>query len=172
MQHDLPLTRPYREFLTNMRTYYKVPQVMSDADALPVLRRRLGVLPESLVLAQAAIESGWGSSRFARQANNLFGQWCYQAGCGLVPARRRAGATHEVRSFETIEAAIDAYYRNLNTNPVYKPVRDIRENADTSPSGLELAAGLELYSELGDAYIEKVRKLIRSNDLEAVTGEG
>ena len=172
LEQDMPLTRPHQEFLASMRRYYKVPDTLSNGEALPILERRLGPLPASLVLAQAAIESGWGRSRFARDANNLFGQWCYTAGCGLVPRNRRAGATHEVRAFESIEAAIDAYYRNLNTNPVYKPVRDLRLAAAELPSGLELAAGLERYSELGDAYIEKVRRFIRSNDLESVTGEG
>ena len=128
-----------------------------------------------MALAQAALESGWGTSRFAREANNLFGQWCFDEGCGMVPDRRIAGAQHEVRSFETVDAAIAAYFRNINSHPVYAPLRDIRQSARKRGgglSGLDMAAGLTRYSERGEAYIDEVRQVIRVNDLEPLIGSG
>jgi Bax protein len=175
LEKDLPLQEADRAFLDNMRRYYKVPEGLTDAEAVPVLKRRMGTIPESMVLAQAALESGWGRSRFAREANNLFGQWCYEEGCGMVPSRRNSGARHEVRAFASVDEAIDAYYRNINTHPVYKPVRDIRAQAtasDQSISGLDMARGLERYSERGDAYIEEVQQVIRVNGLEKPRGRG
>ena len=173
LEHGLELDYPETLFLANMRSYYKVPEETSDLDALDVLDRRLDVIPPSLALAQAAIESGWGRSRFAREANNLFGQWCFEAGCGVVPGRRQQGATHEVASFESVDQAIAAYFRNINTHPVYAPVRAIRLQARSSDqpiNGLEMAAGLERYSERGEVYIDEVREMIRFNDLESGSG--
>ena len=169
LEHGLPLDYPEELFLARMRQQYKVAAEAADLEALDILERRMDVIPVSMVLAQAAIESGWGRSRFAREANNLFGQWCFDAGCGVVPGRRRAGASHEVASFETVDKAIDAYFRNINTHQVYKPAREIRRTARSNSQpvlGLEMAAGLERYSERGDAYVDEVREMIRFNGLE------
>lgn len=169
LQHDLPLDYTETYFLLTMRKRYRVPEELTDSQAVSQLQRRLDEIPVSMVLAQAALESGWGTSRFAKDANNLFGQWCFDEGCGMVPGRRAQGARHEVRSFETVDEAIWAYFRNINTHPVYKPLRDIRESARNTGddlSGLDLAAGLTRYSERGEAYIEEVRQVIRVNALE------
>ena len=173
LEHELPLSDADRTFMTDVRRRYRIPEELSDAEAVPELRRRMDTIPESMVLAQAAIESGWGRSRFAREANNLFGQWCFEAGCGVVPKRRVSGAKHEVASFDTVEEAIASYFRNINTHPVYEPVRDLREQAresDSDISGEDLAGGLYRYSERGNAYIEEVRQVIRINDLEPRRG--
>jgi Bax protein len=172
LEHELRLNYPERLFLQDMRERYRIAEGVPDFEAMVELDRRLDGIPVSLVLAQAALESGWGTSRFAREANNLFGQWCFEAGCGVVPGRRRAGAVHEVANFDSVEAAVSAYFRNINTHPVYEPLREIRRRAREQPrpvSGIALAAGLSRYSERGDAYIDEVRQVIRVNDLE--TGE-
>jgi Bax protein len=132
------------------------------------LLRRVDVLPPSLVIAQAAKESAWGTSRFAQEANNLFGQWCYSRGCGLVPDRRREGARHEVRAFATIDDSIYAYYLNLNTFPSYLDMRLIREGMreeNRSITGLPLTAGLLRYSQQGARYVQELRALIQGNHL-------
>ncbi len=168
-QLGLPFSTADEEFLAMLRERYKVKEDVSTADAIVILQRRLGRIPESLVLAQAALESGWGGSRFARKANNLFGQWCYTKGCGLVPSRRNSGAAHEVQKFDTVYDAITAYYRNLNTHPAYQHVREIREEARAKQQplqGVELATGLERYSERGEEYIKEVQQVIRFNNLE------
>ena len=107
-----------------LETSVRYDVVEADYDSrrawLDELLFRVDVVPTSLVLAQAANESAWGTSRFAREGNNVFGQWCFDPGCGIVPARRRSGATHEVRSFATLRDAMAAYFHNINTNMNYQ----------------------------------------------------
>lgn len=159
-----------RRFLDRLAREYRVDAAAHDTAALiDVLLERVDVIPRSLVLVQAAKESGWGSSRFARRANNLFGQWCFEPGCGLVPRNRPAGRTHEVRSFDTVRDAVASYVRNLNTHRSYEPLREVRAElraADRPLRGSELARGLGRYSERGDVYVREVRSMIRQNDLE------
>lgn len=134
------------------------------------LFRRVDVVPESLFLAQAANESAWGSSRFANSANNLFGQWCFTKGCGLVPSQRNAGARHEVQKFATINDAVASYVRNLNSHNAYRKLREERallRKAGKTPTGHDLAIGLEKYSERGNEYVKEIRAMILFNKLEA-----
>ncbi|MFT4886866.1 MAG: Bax protein [Pseudohongiellaceae bacterium] len=133
------------------------------------LLRRVDVVPPSLALAQAANESAWGTSRFAREGNNFYGQWCYIKGCGVVPAARNDGAVHEVAGFESAKESVKGYMRNLNYHPAYAELRLIRErlrDSDEPITGLKIAEGLESYSERGEAYIEELGSMIRFNDLD------
>lgn len=130
---------------------------------------RADELPAAMVLAQAAMESAWGTSRFAREANNLFGQWCFTSGCGLVPQRRPEGESYEVKAFNSVNDAIEAYFLNINTHAAYQQVRTIRSQArfEKKPlRGMDMVAGLEKYSGRGQAYIEELRSVIHSNSLE------
>lgn len=132
------------------------------------LLRRLDTIPPSLVLAQAANESAWGTSRFARQGNNLFGQWCFSRGCGLVPLSRPEGASYEVARFRTPYHSVRAYVQNLNRHPAYHELRVLREQAHQRgeyPTGSELAAGLSDYSARGQEYVRELRSMIRYNNL-------
>lgn len=132
------------------------------------LLSRLDIIPPSLVLAQAANESAWGTSRFAREGNNLFGQWCFSSGCGLVPASRNEGASHEVARFQSPYGSVRAYVQNLNRHASYKSLRNLREQhrkADQFPSGIALAAGLQHYSERGQPYVQEIRSMVRYNNL-------
>lgn len=136
-------------------------------DWFATLLRRIDIVPASLALAQGAIESAWGTSRFAEEGNNYFGQWCFTPGCGMVPARRPAGARYEVQLFDTPEDAVRAYMLNLNSHPRYRHLRLLREQARAQEkpiSGHTLAAGLEGYAEIGDEYISRLRAVMRSND--------
>jgi Bax protein len=156
-------------FLRKLSREYEVPtDDLQDRDFLQLLLRRVDVIPPSLVLAQAANESAWGTSRFAQEGYNFFGQWCYEKGCGLVPDRRRPSDNHEVKSFVSVEAAVHAYFQNLNTFPSYQGLRrirhDLRENAQPI-DGISLSEGLRSYSERGDAYIDELRRMIQYNDL-------
>src|SRR5690606_9872200 len=108
-------------------------------------------------------------SRFAVEANNLFGQWCYKKGCGLVPERRAADAVHEVQLFTSVEAALDAYYRNINTHNAYREFRQLRASLraqDQQFTGMTLVEGLARYSARGMDYVEELRLVIRVNDFE------
>jgi Bax protein len=160
-----------REQLNRLREDFSVnsDDYPSDKHAVDVLLSRVDIIPASMVIAQAAIESGWGTSYFAQEGNNLFGEWCFKKGCGLVPRRRAASATHEVRRFESIEESINSYYRNINTHNAYRGLRDlrtkIRHNQDKF-TGRNLVAGLGKYCGRGDIYVAEVRSLIKQANLE------
>ena len=133
------------------------------------LKLRIDIIPASLVLAQAANESAWGTSRFATQANNLFGQWCYTRGCGLVPNSRNVGSQHEVRKYPSVQASISSYMRNLNTHNAYSDLRNIRaglRHRNQSITGEKLAHGLSSYSERGQDYVDELISMIKYNGLE------
>lgn len=132
------------------------------------LLERVDTVPVSLALAQAAKESGWGTSRFAANANNYFGLWCFEPGCGEVPRQRRAGASHEIAAFNSPAESVQSYLRNLNRHRAYAGLRDIRARMrkEGAPlDGIELAAGLGQYSERGQTYVKEIRSMIRFNDL-------
>ena len=131
------------------------------------LLRKIDIIPASLALAQAANESAWGESRFAREANNLFGIWTYDQGKGLKPKNRENGKTHLVRIFDDIGASVRYYVYNLNSHPAYRELREIRQQLRVSGkdiNGYALAAGLENYSAQGEVYIELIRGLIEQNE--------
>jgi len=145
---------------------YQPDNLASVIDPLLV---QLDQIPMSMALAQAAMESAWGTSRFAVEGNNYFGQWCYSPGCGLIPSSRAAGARHEVRVFNSAEESIRAYFRNINSHAAYRDLREIRaaiRNADLPLSGTVLVEGLGNYSERGQDYIDELRAVIEQNDLE------
>lgn len=164
------LTRRERERLMQIALQYELNIDQSnDQRIINVLLQRVDVIPTSLVLAQAANESAWGTSRFALEGNNLFGQWCYVEGCGIVPERRIRGATHEVKRFDSIADAIEAYFLNINSHHLYKDFRDMRarmrrQQRDLDP--MELAYGLGHYSERGDHYVDEVQAIIEKNSLQ------
>lgn len=161
-----------QEWLEKMAKYYRVYSFditkVTDFDAL---LKKVDIIPESLFLAQAANESAWGTSRFAKTANNLFGQWCFTKGCGIVPSRRRPDEIHEVQKFDTINDAVRSYMHHLNSHPFYEKLRDSRlasRKADQAPSGYDMAVGLEKYSAGGLEYVKEVRSMIRTNKLEII----
>lgn len=133
------------------------------------LIRRVDVIPESLALAQSALETGWGTSMLAQQENNLFGMLCYDVGCGREATSRPLDLPYyEYATYPSPTASVRAYLRNLNTNEAYRELRDLRASlraTGETPTGHALAAGLEAYSDQGTLYIERVRDIIRQNDL-------
>lgn len=131
-----------------------------------LLLRRVDVVPEALVLVQAANESGWGTSRFARDGLNFFGQWCFSEGCGIVPDSRPEGANHEVQRFASVNASVRSYLRNINTHPAYLDLRVLREQRRLEGAdirALDLTPGLMSYSERGEDYIDELNSMIRVN---------
>jgi len=142
---------------------------LSDAEIIAELKLRIDVVPPSLVLAQAAKESGWGTARFAFEGNNYFGQRCWAAGCGIIPAARVPGAAHEVASFSSAARSLESYLRNLNTHDEYEDFRATRARlraADERLSGIVLAEHLGMYSERRQSYINELKSFIRFNNLE------
>ncbi len=133
------------------------------------LLRRLDVVPPSLALAQAAEESGWGTSRFAREGNALFGQWTFNPNDkGIVPAGRAEGKTHRIRAFDTLAGSLKAYVHNLNTHKAYEKLRTQRKIMRTNKEALNgsvLATTLDKYSERGQQYVVGLQALIEKNNL-------
>jgi Bax protein len=163
------LTAEEEAFLAQQAERLRVEAPIGSPESFELLSRRLDIIPPSLVLAQAANESAWGTSRFARQGNNLFGQWCFSPGCGLVPLQRTDGASHEVASFDSPYLSVRSYITNLNRHPRYQGLRVDRARLraeNRMPTGVALAPGLGAYSERGGAYIEEIVDMMQFNKLQ------
>ncbi len=133
------------------------------------LLNRVDVIPVSLALAQSIEESGWGTSRFARVGNALYGQRVWSEGKGIVPHERAEGEAYEVRAFEGLGKSVASYALNLNRHEAYEGFREGRARlraAGLEPNGFTLAASLTSYSERGEEYIQTLRMLMRVNDLD------
>ncbi len=170
-----------RRWLDDLAASYSVPTtddegIRLDHETLVAqLLRRVDVVPVSLGLAQAAKESGWGTSRFARQGNNYFGEWCFEAGCGIVPGARAAGRNHEVEAFDSPADSVASYLQNINTHRSYKSFRDARKvqrDRQAPLSSTRLAEELSRYSERRDAYVDEIKQLIISNRLDETPNGG
>ena len=164
-----------RRFVETLAAEYGLDMVDDDGESRPAgllideLLLRVDEIPVSLALAQAAKESGWGTSRFAREGNNFYGEWCFSPGCGIVPASRGAGKSHEVEAFESPAESVASYMRNINTHNGYKSFRQARKRQRGTAenlSGIELAEELSQYSERRGAYVGEIRQLIVANDLD------
>ena len=123
---------------------------------------RVDVLPVSLILAQGALESSWGSSRFAAEGNNLFGIWTW-GDKGMTPMNRDDGALHKVASFDTLLDSVRAYLLMINRLPAYNSLRELRSR---TASSMDIAEGLRFYSERRDSYIQDVKQIIVTNELQ------
>ncbi len=159
-----------RAWVERVRARYGV-----ESDEIDALLRHVDVIPPSLALAQAAEESGWGTSRFAREGNALFGQRVYAPGSGIVPAEREDGEYYEVRAFDSLAGSVASYMANLNSHKAYETMRIVREaqrRAGMALDGYILAGTLFRYSERGAAYVETIRSIIRANRLERLDRAG
>ena len=131
------------------------------------LKIRMDEIPASLAIAQAAKETGWGTSRFALEGNALFGQWTW-SGEGIKPASADSDATHKIMKFKILRASVRAYQRNLNTHSSYKEFREaraIQRDNDGKLNSLELVKYLDKYAETGKEYIVVLKKIIEQNSL-------
>lgn len=153
-------------FLFSLYDEFKLDYPDVDEAGFYQLLKRVDEIPAELVLVQAAKESGWGTSRFALEGYNFFGQWCFKVGCGMVPAERSAGKVHEVAVFPHAAAAVNSYFYNLNTFYQYDSLRDLRakHRAQGEVEGRHLVAGLLKYSERGQAYVNEIEQMLRVND--------
>lgn len=126
------------------------------------LLRRVDMIPEKLVMAQAIIESGWGNSKFAKEINNYFGIHCYTKGCGRAPTGVENPKFY-VKAFPTIEDCVEEYIWLLNSGFAYEGLRERRlelRRTDNFPDAVELAKGLTRYSEKGNEYVKLVSTII------------
>ena len=135
---------------------------------LSTLKIRLDEIPVSMAIAQAAKETGWGTSRFAQEGNALFGQWTW-SGDGIKPAGADDGSTHKVMKFKVLQASVKAYQRNLNTHSTYKGFRSARaelRDGGQKLNSMALTEYLDKYAETGKEYVRILQQIIRQNNLE------
>jgi len=131
------------------------------------LKIRMDEVPASIAIAQAAKETGWGTSRFALEGNALFGQWTW-SGEGIKPAAADNDTTHKVMKFKVLQASVKAYQRNLNTHSSYRDFRSIRAELRGDGKKLDsiiLIEHLDKYAETGKKYVKILRQIIRQNQL-------
>ena len=164
------LTESQLQTLTALTRRYKIKSdSVTSKQVFAELLMRVDTIPAELALAQAANESAWGTSRFSQLANNLFGEWTFKSGTGIIPEDRPDGATYEVRRFDNVYESIRSYLLNLNTHFAYQELRQLRAKAraENQPlDGFKLAEGLFRYSIRGEAYVKDLQSLIRLNRLD------
>ena len=134
------------------------------------LYSRMNIIPPSLALTQAAIETGWGSSRFAQDANALYGQWTWNDDEGIIPLGREDGKTHSIKKFNNLISAVESYALNLNTHKAYEDFR-IERTKYQEPQDIDvnsLLITLIFYSERGYEYIDNLSNIIRINRIRGV----
>ena len=134
---------------------------------LSTLKIRMDEVPVSMAIAQAAKETGWGTSRFAQEGNALFGQWTW-SGRGIKPAEAESDSTHKVMRFKFLQASVKAYQRNLNTHSSYKDFRSARAELRDKRKKLDsmiLTEYLDKYAETGKEYVKILQQIIKQNDL-------
>ena len=134
---------------------------------LSTLKVRMDEIPVSLAIAQAAKETGWGTSRFAQEGNALFGQWTW-SGEGLKPKDSDSSEGHKVMKFNVLQASVRAYQRNLNTHSSYRAFREARAKLRDQSKNLDsliLVQYLNEYAETGEKYVEVLQKIIQQNNL-------
>ena len=131
------------------------------------LKTKMDIIPASIALAQAAKESGWGTSRFALEGNAIFGQWTWN-GKGIAPLNRDKSKSHKILKFPILRASVKAYKKNLNTHKSYLKFRDMRKSLrekNKNITGLELTKTLDNYAETGSEYTKILEKIINQNKL-------
>ena len=157
-------------FLSNAAKKYSIKaKNIHKLDMIEDLLNNVDIIPNSLVIAQAANESGWGSSRFAKDYNALFGEYTYDLNNGVVPAKREEGKKHLIKYFETYEKSVESYFKNINSHSAYKEFRSLRSKLRSKNSSSYinvdlLIRELDRYAE-DINYVETLSSIIRVNNL-------
>ncbi|WP_456479072.1 glucosaminidase domain-containing protein [Nautilia sp.] len=151
-------------FLAKIAKTYKIKHITDEKEFL----KKINIIPASLALAQAAIESGWGKSRFVKEANNIFGHWTY-SNKGLAPKSKydHIKINYSIKIFPSLESSIAAYMKNLNRNPAYKKFRDLREKyleENKTFTGLAAADTMINYSQKKEEYVKLLKHMIKANN--------
>ena len=137
-------------------------------DLINELLISVNIIPNSIVLAQAANESGWGTSRFAKEYNALFGQYTYDKNDGVIPIKRDKGKKHLIKNFSSFEKSVESYFRNINSHYAYEKFRQIRSRIhpkDLRSNIKLLTHSLEVYAE-DESYVDTINLIIDSNELD------
>lgn len=151
--------------LLELKQKYKIKNIFTLQEYL----KKIDIIPPSMALAQAAIESAWGKSRFIKDANNIFGHWTYNPKIGIIPKRRNIGASHFIRVFKNLEESTTNYMLNINRNFAYKSFQEKRYEQrlnNEQLDGLTLSQMMLNYSGIAQDYLENLKDLIQINDLQ------
>jgi Bax protein len=162
---DLLNDEELRNKLIYIKEKYKIDNLYSTVE----YDKKINVIPPSLALAQAAVESAWGRSRFYKEANNIFGHWTYDKNNGLIPKNRDLGKKHLIKIFPSLRESVQAYMLNLNRNKAYKEFQEQRYIANLNSlkiDGLELSKTMNNYSGIAQKYLNILESVILSNSLE------
>lgn len=163
--HNIPSNKI--EWLANLAKEYRVKETnFPSEESFRALLLHVDIIPVELALAQAANESAWGTSFFARKGNNIFGKWCFSKGCGIVPRSRAEGSHHEVKAYSSVSASVEDYLHHLNSHPAYKQLRVLRyeqRKQGQQPEGYHIALGLQKYSAIGMKYVNILRSIMNKN---------
>lgn len=130
-------------------------------------QKKIDTIPKSMGIAQALVESGTGTSRFTKEANNLFGEWTWGKK-GLVPKQRQKGKTHKIKIFDSLQESVESYLLNLNRHASYNELRTLRQTYRTSGkklSGLKAIEALQNYSAIKGEYVKILRNVITKYNL-------
>ncbi|MGY9016833.1 MAG: glucosaminidase domain-containing protein [Alphaproteobacteria bacterium] len=156
--------------LEELANKYKLDTGPLDRILFRKLLQRINIIPMSLALGQAIIESGWGQSRFAIEGNALYGQWTYDQQQGLIPKQRDPDKTHAVKKFDRLEDSVKSYMFNINTHPAYYDFRVVRRLTSalrlTSTAVNYKIQYLAAYSEIGQKYIDQLEMILETNSLQ------
>ena len=148
---------------------YKLDYSEINTKLFRKLKQRINIIPVSLALGQAIIESGWGQSRFATEGNALYGQWTTSEDKGIIPQDRDEDKTHAVLKFKNLSESVEAYMFNINTHQAYYNFRVIRRIDErikyTDPISMKVKY-LAAYAEIGDKYVDKLELIIATNNLQ------
>ena len=166
LEKNYSLTNSEIKLLKNLSKTYKVSfDKKHKNEIIEILISKIDVIPNSIVLAQAAIESGWGSSRFAKEYNALFGEYTYDNNKGVIPLKRENGETHLIKSFNSLNSSVKSYFNNINSHYAYEEFREIRkimrERNNFSNTDL-LVNQLGKYAE-DKNYIQTIQAVIKKN---------
>ena len=166
LQENYTLNNNELKLLFSLANTYKVKTDKTHKlELIDDLLQRIDVIPNSIVLAQAAIESGWGSSRFAKDYNALFGEYTYDDNNGVIPLNRENGDTHLIKSFNSYNSSVKSYFNNINTHYAYKDFREVRNvmRDRNNYSNIDLLVDqLNTYAE-DKNYIYTIKSVIKKN---------
>jgi Bax protein len=160
-----------RTKLISLATKYKLDYKQLNRTFFKRMKQRINIVPVSLAIGQAIIESGWGQSRFALQGNALYGQWTYDQQEGLIPEKRDPEKSHAVKKFDKLEDSVRSYMFNLNTHPAYLDFRIVRRITNLLQVGNSKIAvnhkmqQLAAYAEIRKEYVDKLEIIVDTNDL-------
>ncbi|MDR0762816.1 MAG: glucosaminidase domain-containing protein [Campylobacteraceae bacterium] len=149
------------EIMQNLAKKYNIDSVENSKE----FKSKVAPVPISLALTQAAIETGWGTSRFFKEAKNAFGQWTYSATNGLVPQSREEGKTHKIRVFNSVQDSVSSYMLNLNRHTAYNDFRSLRFLLGDEFNGLTASSKMLNYSQTREKYVKLLRQVMINDKL-------